>query len=318
MNSIEKGDYVKTESMKSSFFTAAWKSLEENLKIFTKNRKGAFGFFIICFFVTTAVAAPYIATENPYTIITYNPTFAPPSSEHYLGTDEIGRDVFSMLVYGSRPSLIVGIAASLLTIFLGTIVGLVAGYFGGTAGFFLMRLADLFLVIPDLLLMLVLTTILIDLKVLSTMGSWGPLFIIIIVIGIVSWPRTARVVRSQVLSLKERAFVERAKAIGSSDVHIIVKHVFPNVFPLVFANAMLSISYAIFMESYLSFLGLTTGSFISWGMMLKNAWDSAAVLRRAWWYILPPGICIVLVVLAFSLLGYAFEEIFNPKLRKVR
>jgi len=300
----------------SSFFSSL-RNLTKNYMIFIKNKKALLGFSIICFFVIIAVFAPYIATENPYSVITQSPPFAPPNSKHFLGTDEIGRDVFSMLVYGSRASLIVGIVASLVTIILGASLGLIAGYFGKIVDFILMRLADLFLVIPDLLLMLVLTTILVDLKILATMGEWGPLITVIIVIGIVSWPRTARVVRAQVLSVKERAFVERARTIGSSDFHIILKHIFPNVFPLVFANAMLSISYAIFMESYLSFLGLTSGTFISWGMMLKNAWDSVAVTRQAWWYILPPGICIVLVVLAFSLFGYALEEVLNPKLRKV-
>jgi len=266
--------------------------------------------------LTIAVFAPYIAPEDPFSVITKNPSYSKPSLKNYLGTDEIGRDLFSMLVYGTRISLIVGFAAALVTISIGTLVGLTAGYISGIIDVVLMRATDFFLVLPGLAFMLVLSTILIDLKVLSTLGYWGPIFILILVIGITSWPRTARIVRSKVLSEKEKVFVERARAIGSSNLHIIRKHIFPAVFPLIFAESMLNVSLAIFMESYLSFLGLT-GEFISWGMMLKNAWKSLAITRGMWWYVFPPGVCIVLLVLAFSLIGYAFEEILNPKLVKI-
>lgn len=301
-----------------SSLSIKWRKMTEAWKIFRANRKGMIGLLLMCAFVVMAVAAPYIATEDPHSVITDNPSKAPPSLEHYLGTDHIGRDIFSMLVYGSRVSLIVGFAAAGVAIFTGTTIGLFAGYFGGLVEEVLMRATDFFLVLPDLALMLVLTTIFIELRILlQGLGRLGPVIIVVIVIGVVGWPTTARIVRAQVLSVKERGFVERAVAIGSSSRHIIVKHIFPNVFPLIFANALLSISIAIFMETYLAFLGLTEGGLISWGMMIERAWERGAVTQEMWWYVLPPGICIVLIVLAFSLLGYAFEEILNPKLRKI-
>jgi len=299
-----------------SSLTVSQNKFVKNWKIFRSNRKGVFGLFVICIFLVMSIFAPYIAPEDPFTVITMNPSYSKPSLEHFLGTDEIGRDIFSMLVFGARISMIVGFAAAFVTILIGTVVGLVAGYVGGVVEVVLMRTTDFFLVLPGLAFMLVLSTILIDLKVLSRLGYWGPISILIIVIGITSWPRTARIVRSQVLSVKEKVFVERAKAIGSSNIHIIRSHIFPSVFPLIFAESMLSVSLAIFMESYLSFLGLT-GEFISWGMILKNAWKSLAITRGLWWYVFPPGICIILLVLSFSLMGYAFEEILNPKLKKV-
>lgn len=309
---------ISPDAKPFSSFSVTKKRLAGTWRIFRQNRKGMIGLFLMCAFVVMAVAAPYIATEDPYTVVTHNPPYAPPSLEHFLGTDEIGRDIFSMLVYGSRVSLIVGIAAAGVAIFLGTIIGLVAGYLGGFVEKGLMVATDFFLVIPELAFMIVLTTILIELRVfLEWLGPLGPVVTVIIVIGIVGWPTTARIVRAQTLSLKERTFVERAKAIGSSNTHIVIRHIFPNVFPLIFANALLNISNAIFMETFLSFLGLTAGGLISWGTMIERAWGSLAITRKMWWYVLPPGICIILIVLAFSLLGYAFEEILNPKLRKV-
>jgi len=298
-------------------FSTTLKGLVGTWKIFKDSRKGMIGLLLILSFVVVAIGAPYFAPENPYSVIVDNPPNAPPSLQHYLGTDGIGRDVFSMLVYGARVSLLVGIVAAIIAMLVGTSIGLIAGYFGKFAEEGLMRATDFFLVLPELVLMIILVSILVEMKALSQFGLWGPTLVVIIVIGLVSWPPTARVVRAQVLSVKKRMFVERAKAIGCSTRRIITRHVFPNVFPLIFAEALLNISNAIWAESYLAFLGLTAGGSMSWGMMIEDAWESLAVTKGIWWYVIPPGVCIVLLVLAFSLVGYALEEILNPKLRKI-
>jgi peptide/nickel transport system permease protein len=293
---------------------------EEKLRLFVKaSRKvwsqykkslgGMVGLGILTFFVVTAVFAPWIATypDNPNDIgwARYNPSYAPPSKEFLFGTDYYGRDVFSLTVFGSRASLIVGFLASLMSIVAGTAVGLAAGFFGKLYDEILMRFTDFFLVIPWFPLMIVFAILL------------GRSFTnVIIVIGITSWPWTARIVRSQVLSVKEKAFIERARAIGVGDARIISKHILPNVFPLVFANTILLIANSIFSESFLDFFGLGDPTVISWGTMLEEAYDKAAFSSFAWWYIFAPGACIVILVMAFYLIGDALDEILNPKLRR--
>lgn len=217
----------------------------------------------------------------------------------------MGRDVLANLIAGSRISLLVGITATLISMVIGTVVGLISGYFGKTVDQILMRITDFFLVIPWLPLVMVLAALL---------GT--SIWIIIVVIGITSWAGTARVVRSQTLSIKERQFIERTVSIGASSRHIMIRHILPNIFPLVFANTILVVAVAITSETTLSFLGLGDPSRPSWGMMLHYAFECGAASVGAYWYYLPPGICVVAIVLAFTLMGYAFDEILNPKLRK--
>jgi len=168
-----------------------------------------------------------------------------------------------------------------------------------------MRITDVFLVLPWLPLMLVLAAL---------MGAsiWN----IIIVIGLTGWAGTARIVRAQTLTIKERQFIERARAIGSGDWHIMIKHVMPNVFPLIFANTILVTAAAILSETTLSFLGMGDSTRPSWGMMLHFAFEAGAASNGAYWYLLPPGLCVVLVVLSFTFMGYALDEILNPRLRR--
>ncbi len=229
----------------------------------------------------------------------------PPSIKHLMGTDDMGRDVLANLISGARISLLTGVLATIISMFIGTFIGILAGYYGKGLDNFLMRLTDFFLVIPWLPLMMVLAAI------LGT-SLWN----IIFVIGITSWAGTARVVRAQTLSVKERQFIERTVSIGAGNLHIMVRHVLPNVFPLVFANTVLVAAVAIVSETTLSFLGLGDPTMASWGMMLHYAFEGGATAAGAYWYYLPPGICVILVVLAFTLLGYAFDEILNPKLRE--
>ncbi len=255
-----------------------------------------------------AVFAPVLAPYDPYAPVTdvdISDIYQPPSAEHPLGTDDGGQDVLSQLLYGSRVSLIVGFTAAAIAIVIGGTIGIVAGYKGGRIGGGLMRFTDFFLVIPDLALQIVLVAVL------------GPsLTTIIIVIGILGWTTTARLVRSQSLTVRERKFVGRARAIGASDAHIIRRHIVPLVLPLMMANAVLVVSLAILSESTLAFIGLGDPTVISWGKMLNFAFSRGAVSAGAWWAFFPPGLAIVFVVLATTLLGTALEDILNPRLKR--
>ena len=229
------------------------------------------------------------------------------SSGHLLGTTESGADVFSQLIVGARVSMVVGFAAALISTVLGATVGLVGGYFGGWVDRILDALENWFLVIPTLPLMIVLA------RLLSP-----SLFVLILVIGLTSWAGTGRIVRSQVLTLKERAFVERARALGANDGYIIRTHILPNTLPLIFANTVLIVAVAILSEAALAFLGLGDPNSISWGSMLENGFESGAPSAGAWWYVVPPGLCITTLVLSVAMLGFQFEERVNPRLADQR
>ena len=214
------------------------------------------------------------------------------------------RSVLTLLIWGARISLFVGLLATLISMVIGTLMGLVSGYFGGFIGAITFRVTEWFLVIPFLPLAIVLSTVL-----------GRGLFNIVLVIGVTSWPGTALLIRSQTLSIKERPYVERAQAIGAGRRHQITKHVLPNVMPMVFANTTLTVAIAILTETTLSFLGLGDPTRTSWGTMLDDAFEVGSITTGSWWYILPPGICVVLVVLSFTLIGQALEEVLNPRLR---
>jgi len=269
---------------------------------------------ILAFVMIALLAGPFynlglIQNPNNVTESSSPDHLHPPTSSHLLGTDDRGRDVVSELFFGSRNSLIVGFSAALITIVLGAGVGLVAGTYARGVDEVLMRLTDVFLVIPWLPFAVILAALLPPLDQPS-------MFKIIIVIAVTSWPATARIVRAQVLSIKERTFVVRAIAIGSSSRHIMAKHLFPNVVPLVFANAILAVSYAILSESFLSFFGLSDPTKITWGLMLYNAFNFGGFANAAYWFVLPPGLCIILVVMGFTFSSYVLDDILNPKLRR--
>ena len=227
-----------------------------------------------------------------------------PSGNFYiLGTDARGRDIFSQLLWGSRIALLVGFASAFFTIAIGVIVGLVAGYLGGRVESILMRFTDVILVIPGLPLVIILAAVL-----GAGVGN------IILVIAIVGWPGVARVIRAEVLSLKERPFIDSARVTGASNVRIMFRHIAPNVAPLAFLYMTFAVSGAILTEAALSFIGLGDVNTISWGIMLQDVSQSKAL--TAWWWLLPPGLAITLISLAFFLVGRAFDEIVNPRLRK--
>jgi ABC-type dipeptide/oligopeptide/nickel transport system permease subunit len=299
-------------------FITLWKrikplpgAIQGGLKIFwqTLKRKpmALLGSVILLIVIFIAIFAPLIA---PYTLeemaslkVKSGDVLSPPDAAHLLGRDDAGKDVLSQLLYGSRISLIVGFSAAFMSLIIGTVVGMVAGYFGGKVDNFLMRLVDFLLVIPTLPLMLVIITF------------WGRgLEKIIFVIGLLYWTYMARLVRSQVISIKERHYILRAKALGASDFRIIVRHIFPQVVPLIIAQGVLDTSTAIIAESTLAFLGLGDPTKVSWGMMLNFAF-SRAISQQAWWFLLPPGFAIVLVSLSLVLIGTALEEVFNPRLK---
>ena len=294
-----------------------WTLFKRNLldfwRIFRRNKLGLVGGFLVLTAILTAIFAPLLTAYAPTEVIRdangRGLTFAPPSVHAPLGTDDAGRDVWSQLVYGARISLTVGFLAGFIAMFVGSLFGILAGYFGGRVDNLLMRTTDVLLVIPDLPLMLVLVATLrqMDLHI-------SPLTVLIVVIGLLYWTSTARLIRSQVLTIKERQFVARARAIGAGHAHIIRKHILPQIMPLIVANTVLILSTAILVESGLAFLGLGDPTQPSWGTMLNFAFDRSAVTNGAWWFYLPPGFAIVWVTLGCVLLGNVLEEMLNPRL----
>ncbi|MGJ4845340.1 MULTISPECIES: ABC transporter permease [unclassified Leifsonia] len=273
---------------------------------FSHSRAGMAGLIFLVVVILLALLAPVLAPSwmLDVTKLLDQPRFAPPSIAHPLGTDDQGRELWVRMIWGARVSLLVGFAATAVSMIIGTIVGIAAGHFTGWTGGLLMRIIDFFLVLPSLILAIVLSSVL-------SRGVWT----IVIAIGLTSWAGTARVVRAQTLSVESRDYIERARVLGAGHWHIIVKHLLPAVLPLVLANTTLTVGSAIIAESTLSFLGLGDTTLQSWGSVLKNSMDVSAATAGYWWYILVPGIAIVLVVLAFTLIGRAVETIVNPTLR---
>ncbi len=272
---------------------------------FRTNRAGLVGLVVLALFVLTALFAPLLADESGLSVTrATGGVLESPSWQYPLGTDDSGRSVLTLLIWGARISLFVGLMATLLSMLIGTIVGLTSGYFGGVTGAVLFRFTEWFLVIPFLPLAIVLA---------SVLGR--SLLNIVIVIGVTSWAGTALLIRSQTLSIKERAYLERSRALGAGNAHLLRKHVLPNVIPLVFANTTLAVAVAILSETTLSFLGLGDPTRISWGSMLENAYRVGAITTGSWWFFVPPGVCVVLVVLCFTLVGQALEDVLNPRLQ---
>ncbi len=267
-----------------------------------KNRTAIAGIIILFVFAVIAIFAPLIAPYDPFDQ-NFIMSFRPPSAENFLGTDEFGRDVFSRIIYGARISLQIGFVSVFISLILGVSLGLVAGYYGGWLDMLIMRIMDLMLSFPYILLALVIMSIL------------GPgIFNAMIAIGIVYVPQYARIVRSSVLSVKKKEYVMAAQALGASDLRIILKHVFLNSMAPIIIQTTLSIGRAIINAAGLSFLGLgAQPPTPEWGAMLSNGQD---FLRNAPWIATFPGIAIALLVLGFNLVGDGFRDAFDPRLHK--
>jgi len=281
----------------------------KKIKRFLKgNIAGLVGFFIFIFFVIIAVTADYLAPYDPIEIL-YNDDgtvkrLQPPSKEHILGTTYMGRDVLSQLIVGSRVAVLVGTISAICVAFIGTNIGLIAGYYGGVTDNLIMRFVDVVYGIPFLPFSLILVAIL------------GPgVKNIILAIVLITWRNSSRVIRSQVLSLKNRTFIEAARLSGAGNARIIYKHIAPNVIPLSMVYVSTTMASAIMTESSLSFLGFGDPTQMSWGRILFSCYSSQAMFK-AWWWMIPPGIAIAFLVLSGYLMGRAFEELANPKLRE--
>jgi len=268
----------------------------------------------LAFFSMVAIFAPYIAPNDPLErmygpegIIIQKwaePSFLNGESEFVLGTTAEGYDIFSQLIYGARPALIVGLVAAVMTVGIGTMVGLTAGYYGGYVDDILMRLVDFVYGLPLLPTVIVLVTVL-----------GASLENIILAFVLLQWRTSARVIRSLVLSLRERSFVKAAKVAGASNWRIISRHIAPNVLPMSFLYGAFAIAWAILAEAGVSFLGLGDPNSVSWGVMLQGARVYSAMAEGTWWWFVPPGICIALVVISGFLIGRGYEEIVNPELQ---
>jgi peptide/nickel transport system permease protein len=279
-------------------------SLKNVWSILRRSPMGLIGGLMLLIAIVVAVFAPYIAPYDPKTTVrvTLDSIYAPPQLSHPFGTDDVGKDVLTNFIYGSRVSLTVGFFASFIAVVLGGTLGIVAGYMGGRVDNVIMRFTDIMLVIPDLPLAIVLVSL-----------TKPSLTNIIIIIGVLGWTSTARIVRSQALAVKQRKFVVRARALGAGDWHIIRRHILPLVMPLMVVNTVLVISLAILNESTLAFIGLGDPTALSWGQMLNFAFQRGAMSAGAWWALIAPGFGIVWIVLACTLLGHGMEQVLNPR-----
>jgi peptide/nickel transport system permease protein len=276
---------------------------------------GLIGVVILAFFSVIALFPSVFVGPLQSVLAATGQPLESPSLAYPFGTDELGRDLLNLTVHGARISMIIGLMATLITIVIGAFVGVLAGYVGGRVDNVLMRITDFFLVLPTIVLALVLAPIILDVigPQAELFGIRSTLLVIVVVIGLTSWATTARVIRSQVLSVKERMFVDRARVIGAGGGRIMQVHILPNVTNLIVAQAVLTFATAVFTETTLAFIGLGDPAAPSWGQLLNNAQSAGAPGLGAWWYIVPPAACVVLVVLAFTLVGNALDDVLNPK-----
>ncbi|MGF1476115.1 MAG: ABC transporter permease [Geminicoccaceae bacterium] len=284
--------------------------LFERLHLPTGDPFAIAGLVIYAVFILVAIFADQLATHDP-TEILFTESYdlasdrRPGEDGFILGTTSLGRDIYSQLIYGSRSALLIGVTAAAMVAVIGTVVGLVAGYFGGIIDIILMRLADIAFGIPFLPFVIVLAAFL-------EPSIWNVVF----AMALVLWRDTGRVIRSQVLTLRTRAYVEAARAVGSSDLKIVFRHIAPNILPLSFLYGSIAIGWAILTEASISFLGFGDPETISWGYMLQDAYASQALSTRAFYWFVPPGLCIILVVVAGFFISRGYEEVLFPKLKE--
>lgn len=274
------------------------------VKAYLARPAGVAGLGVLVAFAILALTAPLFIGPGQLDVVRVNgPQLAAPSAHYPLGTDQAGRSILWLVIWGSRESLTIGIIATVLTVLLGSAVGLAAGHYGGWAGRALMHVTDWFIALPSLPLAISLSAVL-------GQGASS----ITIAIAVTSWTATARLVRAQTLAVEARPFIERARVLGAGNVQIMLRQVLPNVLPLILVSSTLTVASAILSEATLTFLGLGDPTGVTWGSMLENAFNGGAVTAGAWWYLLPPGIAILIVVLGFTLTGRAVEHVLNPRM----
>jgi peptide/nickel transport system permease protein len=285
-----------------------WQSIKGQIEILSHDKLGMAGMIIFVFFCVVAILAPYIAPHDPMkTLMRPDGTIArmdPPSWWFPFGTDRLGRDILSQVIVGTRVAVLVGLVSAVMVVFIGTNIGLIAGYYGGRIDDLLMRLTDIVYGIPFLPFAVILVALL------------GPrLSNIILAIVLITWRSTARVIRAQVLTLKERAFIEAARVAGASDLRIMYRQIAPNVLPLSFVYGALSMGWAILTEASVSFLGYGDPLLFSWGKIIFMCYVAQAI-TVAWWWVLAPGLAIMLLVMSGFFISRAYEEVVNPRLRE--
>ena len=266
---------------------------------------GFIGVLVLVMFIGLAVLAPLFIHPSDLSVTQASgPLLAPPQKGYPLGTDQAGRSVLDLVIWGSRTSLAIGILATFGTMLLGAGIGLVAGHYEGRPGRFLMHVTDWFIALPSLPLAIALAAVI-------GQGATS----ITIAIVVTSWTATARLVRAQTLAVEARPFVERARALGATDNQLIMRQILPNVMPLILVSSTLTVAGAILAEATLTFLGLGDPTSVSWGSMLNNAFMQGAVTAGAWWYLIPPGVAILVIVLGFTLVGRAVEHVLNARVQ---
>ena len=283
-------------------------ALAPTLEILRRDRFALAGVVIYAVLILVAILAPVLAPHDPQVVMEEDGiwlTNQGPSRDFPLGTTNVGRDIFSQLIYGARPALLVGFSAAFLVAVVGTIVGLIAGYFGGWVDGVLMRLTDVAFGIPFLPFVIVLVAFL------------GPnIWNVVLSMGLLLWRDTARIIRSQVLTVRERAFVQAAQVSGAGAWRTVFLYVAPNILSLSLLYGTLAIGWAILTEASVSFLGFGDPTVVSWGFMLQDAYVSQALARGAYYWFVPPGVCIMLAVMAGFFIGRGYEELLFPRLRE--
>lgn len=275
------------------------KAWREFFTLYCRNRSAVLGLVILGLILIMAIVAPLLFPQNPFALV--GPPMSPPSASHLLGTDTLGRDVLGGILHGARTSLIIGLIATAVSVAVGTIIGGIAGYYGGRVDYWLMRLTEFFQIVPNFILAIV---------VVATLTP--SIRNIIIAIALVTWPGVARLVRGEFISLRNREFVQAGIGIGMSDARILGMHILPNCLTPIIIIGSLMVATAILVESGLSFLGLGDPNVMSWGFMVGAG---RTVLRTAWWVCAFPGIAILLTVLAINLVGEGLNDALNPRLR---
>lgn len=295
----------KTASYSQSAVMQLWKT---NLEVFQRDRLALIGLIIFAVFFLIAVFAPLIAPFDPLEVIEEDGIWLAnkkPGERFPLGTTNVGRDIFSQLIHGSRSALLVGFSAAAAVAVIGTVIGLLSGYYGGWVDTVLMWAADVAFGIPFIPFIIVLVSFL-------DPSIWN----VVLAMALLLWRDTSRVIRSQVLVLKEQAFVSAAKVSGASDLRIIFVYIAPSILPLTFLYGSLAIGWAILTEAAVSFLGFSDPNTVSWGFMLQDAFLSLALTRGAYYWFIPPGLCIMLTVMAGFFIGRGYEEVLFPRLRR--